>query len=228
MPNKPTGKVGAFSIGPKGVNMEDIDFPTNKEDIERYVAQQFVTHPPRDETEFFLAETLQQNLQDDLDFSVDTENGNKYLELMEFAPLGQLRGVHDQVPTQHDVGGIVDFFLGEVEKKSLKYSNVPDVFLVTYVTERALNLMPYLRVIKSQLNQSQLSLERVYYVSLHGTMGASSFRLYPLEGAVLSKAEEARWRNMTAYTPRHSDMGVGENSVEIPIPRNLTKSDGDN
>lgn len=225
MPKKPTGKKGALSIGPNGVKMEDIDFPTEKEDIEIYVAQQFVAYPPRDETEFFLRETLQQNLQDDLDFRVDTENGNKYLELMEFAPLEQLRGVHDQIPTRHDVGVMADFFLGQVEKKSLKYSNVPDIFLLTYVTERALNLMPYLRVIKSQLNQSQLSMERVYYVSLHGASGASSLRLYPLEGAVLSKSEENRWRSMTAYTPRHSDMVVGENSVEIPIPQNYTKSD---
>lgn len=228
MPNKPTGKVGAISIGSEGVKMENIDFSTHKEGIERYVAQQFVTHPPRDEIEFFLAETLQQNLQDDLDFKVNTKAGSKYLELMEFAPLDQLRSGHDQVPTQHNVGVMADFFLKEIEKKSIKYSNVPDIFLVTYTTERALNLMPYLRVIKSQLNQSQLSLERIYYVSLHGTTGASSLPLYPLEGAVLSNTEEARWRSMTAYTPRHSDMRVGENSVDIPIPQNLTKNDSDN
>lgn len=217
MPDKPTGKVGAISIGPRGVDMEDIDFPADKEGIERYVAQQFVMHPPNDEVEFFLPDTLQQNLQDDLDFSVDTRDGNKYLELMEFAPLGELRGDFGQIPTRHNVGVMADIFLREIEKKSTKYSKVPDVFLVAYVTERALNLMPYLRVIKSQLNQTSMSLERVYYVSLHGTTGASSFRFYPLEGVVLSQAEEARWRNMTAYTPRHSDFRVGKNSVDIPI-----------
>lgn len=207
--------------------MEDIDFPTDKEGIERYVAQQFVMHPPNDEVEFFLANTLQQNLQDDLDFSVDTRNGNKYLELMEFAPLSELRGDHDHVPTQHNVGVMADFFLRQVGKKSIKLSKVPNVFLVTYVTERALNLMPYLRVIKSQLNQSLLSLERVYYVSLHGTTGASSLRLCPLERAVLSQAEEARWRSMTADTPRHSDFRVGKNSVEIPIRQGPILNDSD-
>jgi len=207
--------------------MEDIDFPTDKEGIERYVAQQFVMHPPKDEMEFFLSNSLQQNLQDDLDFSVDTRNGNKYLELMEFAPLGKLRGKFNQIPTQHNVGAMADIFLREIEKKSIKYSNVPDVFLVTYVTERALNLMPYLRVIKSQMNQTPLSLERVYYVSLHGTTGASSIRLCPLEGAVLSQAQEAKWRKMIAYTPRHSEFRVGENSVDIPILQNPIPNDGD-
>ena len=121
---------------------------------------------------------------------------------------------------------MADLFVREVKKKSIKYSNVPNIFLVTYVTERALNLMPYLRVIKSHLHRIELSLERVYYVSLHGSTGSSSLRLFPLEGAVLSQAEETRWRNMTAYTPRHTDMRVGESSVEVPIPRNLTKSNG--
>ena len=228
MPKKPTGKVGPFSIGPEGVKLEDIDFPTEKEKIELYVAQQFVMHPTKEDVEYFLPKTLRQNLQDDLDCSVDTKNGKKYLELMEFAPLRQLGSRHDDVPTQHNGGEMTDIFIKEVRKKSEKYKNLTDVFLVTYVTERALNLMPYLRPIKSQLNQSQLSLERVYYVSLHGTMGASSLRLYPVDGAVLSRAEEARWRSITFFTPRHSDMRVGESSVEIPIPKNFTNGNGDN
>lgn len=220
--------MGAIRLGAGDATVENINFSKEKKQIERYIAQQFVDYPPRDETKHFMAETLQQNPEYGPDFSVVTADGEKHLELMEFAPLNKFGGDFDKIPSRHNVGEMSDLYCQEVEKKSGKYQKVSNVYLVTYVTDRVLNLMGNLRLIKSKLNRSRLSLERVYYISLHGESGASSFRLYPVDGAVLSQAEEDRWRAMTGFSPRIADMRFEGNSVEIPMRPDRSNENGDN
>lgn len=216
MPKKRTGEKGAIEIGPEGANAENIAFPEAKEQIEQYVAENFVRHPPKGEDDQFVADSLRQNQQNDLDFHVDTKDGDKLLELMEFAPLDKFGGSFDNIPSQHNVGEISDWYCQEVLRKSAKYQRVPNVYLLTYVTERTLNLRGCLRLIGSKLNRSQLSLERVYYISLHGSTGASSIRLYPIAGTVLPHADEERFGAMTLRVPRREEMRVTDKGVEIP------------
>ena len=222
MPIKKTGKKGAIRLGPEGVVVENIPFSKDKAEIERYVARQFVDHPPREETAYFKSKTLRQNAEDDLDFTVDTAEGKKYLELKEFAPLEKFGGDHANVPSMHNVGEMAKWYCQLVEEGSTRYAGIPNIFLITYSTERTLNLMACYRLVRSMLNREQLSLERVYYVSLHGRTGSSSLRLYPVAEAILSQEEERRWGAMTATVPRIEDMRFHENHVDIPVQTGRT------
>ena len=206
--------------------MENIGFPTAKEDIEKYVAEQFVQHPPADEAEHFVAGSLTQNTLDDLDFVVDTSDGKKFLELMEFAPLSKFGGKFENIPSGHNLGEFCDLYCQEVGRKSAKYQTIANVYLLTYVTDRTLNLMAHRRLIMSILNRIQLSLERVYYISLHGSSGASSFRWYPVDDSVMSKEEEERWAAMNVRLPRQEEMRITEDGVEVPWqPTQSTNND---
>lgn len=93
------GKISYMRISPDDISEKKIDFPSTKEEMERFILERFVEQTNRQNT-FLKFNSYKQNEQDDFDFSVKTSVGDKDIDLMEIAVLKN-RG-YDSVSKQYD------------------------------------------------------------------------------------------------------------------------------
>lgn len=81
--------------------------------------------------------SVRKNELDDFDFSVETTDGPKIIELMEIAPLEDVEGGHEAAPSKHDNYEFAEWIFGKILEKSRKYRGSADdsLILLTYVTD---------------------------------------------------------------------------------------------
>jgi hypothetical protein len=141
---KPTGiggplKLGVEADGTAQKEFLQVKYPSDKSDIEKLIAGAFVnsiaTVPGPNGQTLHMSE-LQQNVEDDFDFTVTTGDGLAYLELLEAAPL---RGPYEKASPQYMPYDYAQKMLAHIGEKAFRYpfSGVKKIYLLIYVTHWA-------------------------------------------------------------------------------------------
>lgn len=179
-PRKPTGEIGAIRVSRAlGVpKFEPVPFPTTKEAVECYVARPFVRAATYHG--FFPFAVLGEpelNATDDLDFTLQTSEGKRYLELMTI----DLRNTIETGGSyQMDVAA--QSILDGIQSKSRRYRGATPhgIILLTYVTHWQFALAePVLFFLSYWLFKEPPIFEQVYYMSFQDASSVSVSRLYP-------------------------------------------------
>lgn len=137
-PHKPTGEHPSIAIGPdaEGLRVSTLTFPSSKEEIERFVALPFAANASiKGWFPFKLFEPPEQNPTDDFDFTLITDRGRKYLELMEI----HLRDLVQELPSGqyfYKPYEVAKQVFARIQSKSKKYQGATSngIVLLTYVT----------------------------------------------------------------------------------------------
>lgn len=179
---KPTGKTGPVRFAGGEVSRRLVVFPKTKPEIEMFIAKLFCAgnagmHPQLDRYGGF--ENLEQQLEDRPDFTADTKDGKKWIELSEYAPLDKFGHAYENVPATQRGEAIYQSLCGLIEKKSAKgYGS--GVILVIYKTHETLGLPPpILRKVTRDLAGASVPFEAIYYLSPHDEESATVWEVYP-------------------------------------------------
>jgi len=139
---KPTGITGPITVtfGATGsvAEFKQLEFPKTKEEIEKFIVNGFLKAAA---TLNFLPQAVvsaSQNDQANFDFSLKlTGGGTKSLELMEIAPLENLRGSYVSAPASYKPYDFARFIFEKLMAKSQRYkaSNQGGLILLVYVTD---------------------------------------------------------------------------------------------
>ncbi|WP_321870432.1 hypothetical protein [Burkholderia ubonensis] len=95
---KPRGTSVTVHIGPTGISRVEKQLPAGKPAIEQHFAEMFCMdgHGMRPHFKRFgRFENLCAQKENDLDFTVETDRGTKWLELAEFAPINEVGRYED-------------------------------------------------------------------------------------------------------------------------------------
>lgn len=168
---KPRGTALTLQIGPAGAVCVEKELPAGKPEIELHFAQMFCTdnqgmrpHFKR----FGRFDNLRAQEENDLDFTVETDLGLKWLELAEFAPIKEVGHYKDSTGSWN-AAELADLFKKLVKKKNGKLYG-GSVILMVYATHDHFWVPPpIIRMMPSMLQGEGLTLEAVYMVSPHGT-----------------------------------------------------------
>ncbi len=184
---KPTGDIGSvrYTVGEPDVEFLRVPFPTAKQEIERIVARPFLAAAQRHELlEFDLLDEPQQNPEDDFDFALHTNQGKKYLELMEIAPLEGPRS-YETAPSSYDIYEFADWILKQILEKSIRYARSTHfgIVLLTYVTHWKFLLNENVFFLLSYwLKANEHSFESIFHLSHVDRRTVSVSRLFPIPG----------------------------------------------
>ncbi len=131
--------IGPVKFSGEGIEFQKIDFPRNKEEVEAFIVRSFLNSGG------MLPLTINgfsQNEQSDFDFSIDTSEGKKYLELMEIAPLENLRGSYQSAPPKYRPFDFAEYIFKKMMMKSDKYQGVisSNICLLVYITDWAFTI----------------------------------------------------------------------------------------
>jgi hypothetical protein len=181
---KPQGVSGAFAIGPEGASFAAIKFPTLKAEREALIASLFVNafegwvaNESAPSLKPFNA--LQQNPENDLDFTVETSLGSKSMELVEFAPLAIHGPRFVDAPRSVHPKDKAALAFDAICRKS-EHQGGDNRFLVTYATEHAFWLDAItIERLRRLLNRKAPKFDRVYYISVHDLGSASVSEIFP-------------------------------------------------
>lgn len=169
---KPRGTALTLQVGPEGAVCVEKELPAGKPEIEQHFAEMFCTdnqgmrpHFKR----FGRFDNLLPQKENDLDFTVETDLGVKWLELAEFAPIQEV-GHYKESTGVWSGSEMAELFKKLVRKKNQKrYGG--DVILMIYATHDHFWVPPpIIRMMPSMLQGEGLTLEAVYMVSPHGTI----------------------------------------------------------
>ena len=175
---KPTGQMGTVRLG-RSSGYTPIDFPTEKEDIERLMLRLTLLDESIRENHYGLMGDPRQNPADDFDFTLPTSTGEHYLDLAEVAPLD---GPDKDAPNAYGNGEMSDWIWGVIAGKSSKYGsgNSRPIHLLLYpthfsfrVTSSVLDLIGYRAATEDH------SFESIVYTSPDDATSAESFVVFP-------------------------------------------------
>jgi hypothetical protein len=123
---KPSGITGPIKVEvrPNGAEVEfqAIDFPKTKEKIEDFIVKSFLNAAQQQNILQIPSFSVRQNELDDFDFTIETLSGNKYLELMEIAPLEHLKASYDKAPSSYKSYDFAKYILKKINDKSNRYA----------------------------------------------------------------------------------------------------------
>lgn len=168
----PRGTSVTLQIGPNSVERVEKELPSGKPEIELHYAEMFCTdnqgmrpHFKR----FGRFDNLSAQKENDLDFTVETDLGVKWLELAEFAPIKEVGHYQDSSGFWNG-SELAELFKKLVKKKNDKLYG-GSVILMVYATHDHFWVPPpIVRMMPSLLRNEGLTLEAVYMVSPHGTV----------------------------------------------------------
>jgi hypothetical protein len=144
-----------MSFQHEGANatFQELEFPRTKDEIERFIVGGFLRVGQSGKLLPPLNIQVSQNEENDFDFTLRLEDGNvKSLELMEVAPLGQMRRSYAAAPTSYEPYAFAEQIHTNLMGKSARYraSSGNGLWLLIYVTdwhfvlhERVLELLQY-------------------------------------------------------------------------------------
>jgi len=178
---KPVGRCGPMKMSPAGPVREFLPFPADKAERERMIANLFVLNraiPKRDD-QFGPFANPRQNGENDLDFTIDTNDGAKLLELAEFAPLAALKTSYEKAPRQLSVRNGARLFFELIMKKS-EHQGGANRLLLIYKTHDAFFVSPPVQeLVLRWLRKSNPRFDGIYYLSPHDSISATVFVIYP-------------------------------------------------
>jgi hypothetical protein len=137
---KPTGKTGPVRVessrGSTKVDFLPIHFPNSKAEIEKFIVKSFLSAVPN---HLLIAPfvDIQPNQENDFDFVDLGAKRPTYIELMEIAPLENIRGSYNEAPASYKVHEFAEALLLKILAKSTRYNVSADTrpVLLTYVTD---------------------------------------------------------------------------------------------
>jgi len=176
---KPVGRTGPIEIGAEGISRRLVNFPAEKREREQMIAELFVGNAHRFPDHLAPFSGLVPNDEDDLDFRVHSQEGEKYLELAEFAPLQELDVRYETAPRHFSIGQLATLLSGLVGRKSA-HQGRPDCLLLTYKTHDAFLVPPPgIELARRMLNETPPNFSKVYFLSPHDRTGATIFEVFP-------------------------------------------------
>lgn len=182
--HKPQGASGPIKIGSGDVEWQVIQFPEHKAERERLIARLFVESfsnyvAMQSEPTLSPFGPPRQNQENDLDFTVLTAQGEKLMELAEFAPLKTHGTTFANAPKTLDPKEKAARALELIQHKSARQGGA-ERFLVLYNTEHGFWLDDFtIERLRRQLANEPPNFDRVYYVSTHDLNSASVSEIYP-------------------------------------------------
>jgi len=159
-------------------------FPSTKEEIERFIAMPFTANAAaKGWFPFTLLGPLEQNPTDDLDFTLRTNDGRKYLELMEI----HLRELVKETPSGQFVYQpylVAEMISERIKAKSKRYQGATScgIILLTYVTHWQFCLADVVYwLVAYWMREDPPIFERVYDVNFLDETAFESRCLYPAD-----------------------------------------------
>lgn len=136
---KPVGKIGPVRISSEGAEFQRLAFPETKDEIEAFIVQAFTSETLPGGLRI---KSVHQNRENDFDFKVKTTEGSKYLELMEIAPLENLRGSYEAAPAKYKPYDFANYILTKILGKSGRYDGEKrsSIVLLLYITDWSFTL----------------------------------------------------------------------------------------
>jgi hypothetical protein len=183
MPRKPTGNIGPFRVtnAPGGPTAEwlKIQFSTQKEEIEKFFLDLFVSEMGKGGARILKAE---KNPENDFDFTLELPNGKVSLDLMEII----YRDAQGR-PYEGDNIRIESYKYAEqirdaVMAKSVHYgkAGTQPIHLLTYITHwRFQENEVVMRLVQHMLQQSRPIMENVFFLSPFDDKSGALCVLYP-------------------------------------------------
>lgn len=159
---KPIGTIGPVSLCVSGAEFRPIRFPETKDEIEALIVRAFASEIMPDG---LMITNVNQNAENDFDFILKTTDGNKYLELMEVAPLENLRGSYKVAPSTYKPYDFAEYILSKVLGKSVRYQGAKksEIILLIYITHWSFTLSEsVITLLQYWLATQSHSFERVY------------------------------------------------------------------
>jgi hypothetical protein len=95
--------------------------PTTKAQIEKTIVDIFLRSHTYFTGEPFFLSNPRQNGENDFDFTVTSQRGDAFLELMEIAPLAQYGGSYEKVSPGYRAGELATAISKKIFKKSGRY-----------------------------------------------------------------------------------------------------------
>lgn len=182
--NKPQGRSGPIVFSGEAAQWRITHFPQHKDDRENFIARLFVQVAERrirkESVPSFKPFTgLLQNSENDLDFSIQTADGPKLLELAEFAPLQTFGPTFASAPTQLATSEKVEQALELIRAKS-GHQGGKNRLLLLYATERAFELdMIAIELLRRVLAEEAPRFDRVYFIQPVGPDVGIATEVFP-------------------------------------------------
>ena len=168
---KPTGTKGPIKVTNRGhkttSKFEQLQFPSTKEEVEAFVVKGFI-NSARKMNLFQDMVDYEQNKSDDLDFTISTQTGKKYLELMEIAPIESLRGSYDLSSSSYKPYELSEYIFKKMMNKSSRYlqSTSVGISLLTYITDWRFSLSDKtIAILQYWALHNNHSFEYIYFYS---------------------------------------------------------------
>jgi hypothetical protein len=204
-PHKPTGVSGSTKIdfSPEKILIEPqpIQFPTVKEEIEELMVQGFLNVVSKEK---LIQEPInyEQNKQDDFDFTLETIEGKKALELMEIAPLEHLRGQYNQAPEQYVPYDFAKYIFNKIMKKSIRYTTSVEngLWLLVYATDfRFMLSNTVIGLLQFWTVKNPHSFERIYYHHPLAMKDGLVYTIFPTPCNYWNNFNPEDYRNNVTY-----------------------------
>jgi hypothetical protein len=137
---KPSGKIGITEIkaeeGKQSSTFLPVSFPDIKDSIEFTITSSFIRNASKNGYFSFEILEVHQNNENHLDFELTTNEGKKFLELMEIAPLEKSKSFASS-PADYKPYELAQYVLEKLMTKSKKYVGVKKtgIVLLLYITD---------------------------------------------------------------------------------------------
>lgn len=176
MTMKPTGTIGPIKVDNKGINFQKIGFPKAKAEVELFIVERFFRSINSRKK---VIDKVEQNSENDFDFTVYVKKQVSFLELME---IKYLDGGYDIGTGSYKDLEMARFILGKIQNKSDRYTSTARVDLLIYPTDykfqmsnTCIGLLGYL------LSKSNLKFKGIFYFNLLDEDSGYANLIYPRE-----------------------------------------------
>lgn len=124
MSEKPTGPRGILTLRGEGLPplFMPVSAPASAEGIDGFIVEGATATAAKEGVRLF-GQTSRpiRDPANSFDFTIPTESGDQYLDLLEVAPPSYLDGSHDKGPGPYYQGELADRVWSEIQRKALKY-----------------------------------------------------------------------------------------------------------
>ncbi|MCH8347505.1 MAG: hypothetical protein IH901_03270 [Proteobacteria bacterium] len=221
---KPTGKIGPITINleDKTAEFQPLQFPKGKAKIEEFIFKFFIKGLGKAGRTFYkIVSDPTQNQQNDFDFTLETEFGDEYLDLMEVALLEKIGGSYEAASSSYNHGEMADWVWSKLISKSKKYgsASTPHIHILLYSTdwrfrlsEGAIRLLAFWAITREHCFKTI-----IYFVPDDATHGEAKI-IFPVSDKIFTNFNEESTRGRKSIIGNPSKMKVNaDGSATIPL-----------
>lgn len=227
---KPTGKIGPiiFNLEDKTAEFQPIDFPKGKAEVEEFIFRFFIKGIGEVGKEFYkFVSDPTQNKENHFDFTLHTESGDEFLDLMEVAPLEKVSGSFEDVTFEYNHGEMADWIWGKIISKSKKYGNSKSVplHLLIYSTDWGFRLSKgVINLLAFWANAREHCFRTIVYFAPDDPTHGEAKIIFPVSPKIFAKFKESETRNRKSIIGNPSKFQTNPNgSVIIPLGNSKIK-----